>query len=98
MTNAQITWIEEMQFVARADTAHAIVMDATEANGGFGSASSPMEVLLMGLLGCTAMDVISILKKKRQPVAGFKNLRHRRAGSRAAPRLHRHPPGVCGVR
>jgi putative redox protein len=31
-----------------------------------------MEVLLMGLMGCTAMDVISILKKKRQPVEGFK--------------------------
>ena len=72
MTNAQLTWIEDMQFVARADTGHAIVMDATEANGGFGSASGPMEVVLMGLLGCTAMDVISILKKKRQPVEGFK--------------------------
>jgi putative redox protein len=72
MTNAQINWIEDMQFVARADTGHAIVMDATEANGGFGSASGPMEVVLMGLLGCTAMDVISILKKKRQPVEGFK--------------------------
>ena len=61
-----------MQFVARADTGHAIVMDATKENGGFGSASSPMEVLLMGLMGCTAMDVISILKKKRQKLQGFK--------------------------
>jgi putative redox protein len=61
-----------MQFVARADTGHAIIMDATEANGGHDSASGPMEVVLMGLLGCTAMDVISILKKKRQPVEGFK--------------------------
>ena len=72
MTNAQITWVEAMQFVARADTGHAIVMDASEESGGFGSASGPMEVLLMGILGCTAMDVISILKKKRQPLAGFK--------------------------
>jgi putative redox protein len=72
MTNAQINWIEDMQFVARADTGHAIVMDASVDGGGFGSASSPMEVVLMGLLGCTAMDVISILKKKRQPVEGFK--------------------------
>ena len=72
MTNAQINWIEDMQFVARADTGHAIVMDASVEGGGFGSASSPMEVVLMGLLGCTAMDVISILKKKRQPVEGFK--------------------------
>lgn len=72
MTDARITWIESMQFVAQADTGHAIVMDASVDGGGFGSASSPMEVLLMGLLGCTAMDVISILKKKRQPVQGFK--------------------------
>lgn len=72
MTKAQITWVEAMQFVARADTGHAIVMDASKESGGFGSASSPMEVLLMGLLGCTAMDVISILKKKRQPVKGFR--------------------------
>jgi putative redox protein len=72
VTNAQITWVEDMQFVARADTGHAIVMDASRESGGYGSASSPMEVLLMGLLGCTAMDVISILKKKRQVVQGFK--------------------------
>jgi putative redox protein len=72
MANAQITWVEDMQFVARADTGHAIVMDASEESAGFGSASSPMEVLLMGLLGCTAMDVISLLKKMRPSVAGFK--------------------------
>lgn len=72
MTDARINWVEGMQFVAQADTGHAIVMDASVEGGGFGSASSPMEVLLMGLLGCTAMDVISILKKKRQPVQGFK--------------------------
>jgi putative redox protein len=72
VTKAQITWVEDMQFVARADTGHAIVMDASQEGGGYGSASSPMEVLLMGLMGCTAMDVISILKKKRQAVQGFK--------------------------
>jgi len=72
MTNAQITWVDDMQFVARGDNNHAIVMDASQGGGGYGSASSPMEVVLMGLLGCTAMDAISILKKKRQPVQGFK--------------------------
>ena len=72
MTNAHITWVQDMQFVGMGDTGHAIVMDAAKEGGGYGSASSPMEVLLMGLLGCTAMDVISILKKKRQPVQGFK--------------------------
>lgn len=72
MTNANITWVEDMQFVAAADTGHAIVMDSSPEVGGHDSAARPMEVLLMGLLGCTAMDVISILKKKRQPLQGFK--------------------------
>jgi putative redox protein len=90
MTNAQINWIEDMQFVARADTGHAIVMDATVENGGFGSASSPMEVLLMGLMGCTAMDVIGILKKKRQPVEGFKIFA---SGERAAE----HPKAYTAI-
>lgn len=72
MTTANITWVEDMQFVASADSGHAILMDSTPEVGGHDSAARPMEVLLMGLLGCTAMDVISILKKKRQPVQGFK--------------------------
>ena len=90
MANAQLTWVEDMQFVARAGTGHAIVMDATVENGGFGSASSPMEVLLMGVLGCTAMDVISILKKKRQPVEGFKIFA---TGERAAE----HPKAYTAI-
>ncbi len=72
MTTANITWVEDMQFVAASDSGHAIVMDSSADVGGHNSAARPMEVLLMGLLGCTAMDVISILKKKRQPVQGFK--------------------------
>jgi putative redox protein len=71
VTNASITWIENMQFVARGDSGHAVVLDAA-AEGGFDSAARPMELLLMGALGCTAMDVISILKKKRQPIEGFR--------------------------
>jgi putative redox protein len=90
MANAQLTWVEDMQFVARAGTGHAIVMDATAENGGFGSASGPMEVLLMGVLGCTAMDVISILKKKRQPVEGFKIFA---TGERAAE----HPKAYTAI-
>ncbi|OQA42144.1 MAG: hypothetical protein BWY52_02315 [Chloroflexi bacterium ADurb.Bin325] len=72
MTNASATWVEDMMFVAQGDSGHAIVMDASESAGGHDLGSRPMEVLLMGLIGCTAMDVISILKKKRQPVEGLK--------------------------
>lgn len=72
MTTAKITWVEDMQFVAQGDSGHAIVMDSSEEVGGHDTGARPMEVLLMSLLGCTAMDVISILKKKRQPVTGLK--------------------------
>jgi len=72
MTTANITWVEDMQFVAKGDTGHAIVMDSSEDVGGHDTGARPMEVLLMGILGCTAMDVISILKKKRQPITGLK--------------------------
>ena len=71
MTNVTITWESDMRFMAQGDTGHAVYMDASAENGGHDSAARPMEVLLMGVLGCTAMDVISILKKKRQPVAGL---------------------------
>jgi putative redox protein len=61
-----------MQFVGLGDSGHAVVMDASEEGGGHNTGTRPMELLLMGLLGCTAMDVVSILKKKRQPVRGLK--------------------------
>jgi putative redox protein len=72
MTNAHITWVEDMQFVAQGDSGHAIVMDSSQEESGHDTGARPMEVLLMGVLGCTAMDVISILKKKRQNVTGLK--------------------------
>ena len=72
MTTANITWVEDMQFVAQGGSGHAIVIDSAEESGGHDTGARPMEVLLMGLLGCTAMDVISILKKKRQPITGLK--------------------------
>ena len=72
MTTANVTWVEDMQFVGQGETGHAIVMDSSEEAGGHNTGARPMEVLLMGVLGCTAMDVISILKKKRQPIKGLK--------------------------
>jgi len=58
--------------VGQGETGHAIVMDSSEEIGGHNTGARPMEVLLMGVLGCTAMDVMSILKKKRQPIKGLK--------------------------
>ncbi len=64
---AQVKWIDNLQFVARAGSGPAVVMDTSESGGGAG----PMELMLMGTAGCTAMDVITILKKKRLKLTGF---------------------------
>ena len=74
MPKAELTWVEDMQFVAAGDSGHAVVLDAGEDSGGHDSGVRPMELVLLGVMGCTAMDVISILKKKRQPVAKLKIL------------------------
>ena len=72
MAKASISWVDGLQFVAESGSGHGIVVDASVENGGHNAGARPMELLLMGLLGCTAMDVISILKKKRQPVRDLK--------------------------
>ncbi len=60
-----------MTFFGTADSGYTIQMDADPSVGGDDSGFRPMELLLTGLGGCTAMDVISILRKKRQDVTGF---------------------------
>lgn len=65
-----------MRFVGSADTGFPVVMDAHQSVGGDNSGARPMELLLIGLCGCTAMDVISILRKKRQQVSGLEVKAH----------------------
>ena len=71
---AKVTFCGGMRFVGQADSGHAVVMDTGEAHGGADSAARPNELLLIGLAGCTGMDVISILRKKRQEVTGLELL------------------------
>ncbi len=71
MAKAKVTLIEGMQFVGTADSNHAVVMDAPASNGGGNTGSRPMELLLMAFGGCSGMDVISILRKKKQIVSKF---------------------------
>jgi putative redox protein len=68
---AKVTFCGGMRFVGQADSGHAVVLDTGEASGGCDSAVRPNELLLIGLAGCTGMDVISILRKKRQAVTGL---------------------------
>jgi putative redox protein len=60
-----------MRFDAEAGSGHHVTLDAAEHGGGPNAGFRPMELLLVGLGGCTGMDVISILRKKRQQVTGY---------------------------
>ena len=66
MTKARTTWIDHQRFNGIADSGHAIVVDGDKAAG-----NSPMELVLIGLCGCTGYDVVSILQKKREPFASL---------------------------
>ena len=66
-----IKLVENMQFVGTADSGHAVVMDAPPSVGGSNTGSKPSELLLMAFGGCSGMDVISILRKKKQDVTNF---------------------------
>ena len=60
-----------MEFQAESGSGHTVIMDASLPDGGADAGFRPMELLLVGLAGCTGMDVISILRKMRQDVTGY---------------------------
>ena len=64
---AKLEWKEKMQFVGQAGDSPNVILDNPDGKTG----PTPMEMVLMGIAGCTAMDVISIMKKKRADVTGF---------------------------
>ena len=65
---ARIKLSEGMTFVAESGTGHAVVVDAAQDIGGKNLGARPMELVLMGTGACTAIDVMHILRKARQPV------------------------------
>ena len=71
MPKAKITLVEDMQFVGTADSGHAVIMDGPTSVGGKNTGSRPSELLLMAFGACSGMDVISILRKKKQNVTKF---------------------------
>ena len=64
---ARLEWKEKMQFVGQAGDGPRVILDDPDGKTG----PTPMEMVLMGIAGCTAMDVISIMRKKRADVTGF---------------------------
>ena len=65
----RVKWIENVSFVAQTESSHAIVMDGAAEGGGRNLGPRPMETMLAGTGGCTAYDVVTILKKARQNVS-----------------------------
>lgn len=64
----RIKWVEGVTFMGETDSGHAVIMDGPPDHGGRNLGPRPMEMLLLGLGGCTTFDVLMILKKSRQAV------------------------------
>ena len=84
--SAQVKWTDGFQFVGRVGSGPAIILDNPEG----GSGPSPMQVVLIGIAGCSGMDVVSILKKKRST---FKDLQINITGDRKED----HPKGYTKI-
>ncbi len=67
MITAKAIWTDHERYLGEASSRHAIVMDTASEK----TASTPMELVLIALCGCTASDVVGILRKKREPFTGL---------------------------
>jgi putative redox protein len=67
MIEAVVNWTDKERYVGAATSGHSIVIDTASEK----TANSPMELVLLGLCGCTASDVVGILRKKREPFTGL---------------------------
>jgi len=82
MIEARVSLVTNMQFDGSSSSGHMLTMDADDASGGHNKGFRPMELLLVGFGGCSGMDVISILRKKRQNVTGLEmNVKGEKADS-----------------
>lgn len=82
--NAKVIWQEKMSFEGTADSGFKVPLGTVAELGGNDDGFRPLELLAIGLAGCTAMDVISILTKKKQDVKNFEVRVH-------ADRAEEHP-------
>lgn len=87
---ANVVWKGNLTFEGMSDSGIPVRLDADSTVGGTNSGARPMEMILLGLAGCTAMDVISILGKKRQDVTRFEV-------HADAPRAREHPKVFTGA-
>jgi putative redox protein len=87
---ATVQWKENMTFLGMPDSGFPVQMDADSSFGGTNQGVRPMEMVALGLAGCTGMDVISILRKKRQQITQFEVRVN-------APRSAEHPQVFIGA-
>ncbi len=87
---AKVNWQGKLSFTGSADTGFSVPLGADAIVGGDEDGFRPMELIAVGLAGCTAMDVISILSKKRQEVTDFEVQVHAR-------RAEEHPKVFTGA-
>jgi len=66
--HVRVKWVDSVCFVGESETGHAVVLDGAPENGGRNIGMRPMEMLLIGMGACTSFDVVTILKKARQPI------------------------------
>jgi len=69
--DAKVVWKQKMSFDGSSDSGFTVPLGTSPAVGGDNDGFRPLELIAIGLAGCTAMDVVSILKKKRQEITAF---------------------------
>jgi putative redox protein len=72
MVSAKVIWTDNERYIGEADSRHAVVMDTAKEK----TAGTPMELVLIALCGCTASDVVGILRKKREPFTSLQVSAH----------------------
>jgi len=69
--DVKVTWDQEMALNGTADSGHGVRLDSSEGAGGHNTGFRPTELIAIGTAGCTSMDVLSILRKKKVPFTAF---------------------------
>ncbi len=90
---ARVKWLDNMSFVGESGSGHSVVMDGPPEAGGRDLGIRPMEMLLLGVGGCSSFDVVSILKKARQAISDCEvNITAERADSepKVFTKIHLH--------
>jgi len=90
---ARVKWLDNMSFVGESGSGHSVVMDGPPEAGGRDLGIRPMEMLLLGVGGCSSFDVVSILKKSRQAITDCEvNITAERADSepKVFTKIHLH--------